>query len=134
MTALIPIDMAHRAQTDRQASWLANLFMRHSQFVNAGAELYRGTSIPILTGLARRGLVVAFDLTYGKEFFVLTEAGRAYIEAHFPKYVELRRLRADGDQYAWGGSPSAEAVYDKIINRPHRVPPHLRNGKNGGFL
>ena len=121
--SLIEIDMADRAPTERQVNWLVDVFMRHSQFVT-GRELYRSTNVPNWTALARRGLLAAFNLTYENEFFVLTEAGRAYIEAHRPFYVELRRQRAGGDEYAWGGSPDAEAVYDRLVNaRRNRSPP-----------
>ena len=121
--SLIEIDMADRAPTERQMNWLLDVFMRQSQFVT-GRELYRGTNVPLWTALARRGLLVAFNLTYENEFFVLTEAGRAYVEAHFPDYVANRRLRYDGEQYAWGASSDAEAVYDRIVNaRRNRSTP-----------
>ncbi len=110
---LIATDLAGRAPTPGQFDALRELFYRANQMIS-GRETYRTENVRYMISLARRGLVIALNTDYNSELFIISDAGRAYIEERLPKVAELRRSwYPEDERYA----PDQKAVYEKFMGK-----------------
>ena len=92
VTSMIAADLSDRAPTPLQTTYLRNLYTKSNQTVEGyDLSVYRAEKVRAYTALARRGLVIALDVTPGNEAFSLSDAGLAYVESQYPGLVALRR-------------------------------------------